>query len=316
MQKGLKSSRAPKKAIMKFIEKFNGLAETNKPLAELNTFGTGGPAQLYSRIHSTEELSAVVKAASELEIPFFMLGGGSNLLISDEGYDGLIIHNCIMGMELSGENLTCGAGEKLQTLVDFAAENSLSGLEFASGIWGTVGGAVFGNAGAYGAEIGNTVSSVELVDRLGNIRIEMAPYFEFNYRYSKLKKTREFVTKATFALKMGDKEKIRCKIEEIMAARMSKLPSIEHSAGCFFKNIPDDSQPYGKLPAGKLLDEIGAKDISYGGARVYGNHANIIINNGSAHSKDIYHLAEILKKKVKAKFGVDLSEEITYLGKF
>jgi len=295
---------------------FGDRIKTDFPLMELTTFGTGGRARLFINIESNKELAAVVRIVNEYNIPMFMLGGGSNVLIADSGFDGLIIKNSILGIKKEGDKIQCGAGEELQKLVDFAADNSLTGLEFATGIWGTVGGAIYGNAGAYGSETGEVVMSAELVDRQGNIRIVANDYLGFSYRSSKLKETGEFVTYVIFALKMGKKEFIKQKIADIMAKREAKLPIGQHSAGCFFKNIPDKDSEFGKLSTGKLLEDAGAKSMVYGGAQVFKNHANIIINDGTAKSSDIKKLADLLKMKVENKFGIKLQEEVILLGNF
>ncbi len=299
-----------------FKESFGKNIIIDQPLAEYNTFGTGGRARLFIDVKTPEDLAAVVKTANKAGISYFMLGGGSNVLVSDSGYEGLVIRNCINGLKAEGTSITSGAGEELQSMVDFAAGSSLSGLEFATGIYGTVGGAVFGNAGAYGSDIGAVVESAQLVDRQGNIRTEPAEHFEFGYRYSKLKQTREFIVEVKIALKRGRREQIQAKIDEISKLRQQKLPENAKTAGCFFKNIPDPKEEFGKMAAGKLLDEVGAKDMHHGGARVYEQHANIIINDGTADTNDITELARQLKRKVMERFGIELEEEITYLGSF
>jgi UDP-N-acetylmuramate dehydrogenase len=304
------------KAISAFKEKFGHKFIPGRPLADLNCFGTGGDARLYVEITSADELIEAIKTANEYQVPYFMLGGGSNILVSDSGYDGLVIRNSIMGLKVDGEKVTAGAGEELADLISFSAENGLSGLEFAAGIYGTVGGAVCGNAGAYGAEIKDVFESAQLVDEQGNIRTEKPGYFEFGYRSSKLKKTREMITDARFALKKGKKDAIVERIEEILKIRKAKLPATRCSAGCFFKNIPDKREKFGKLSAGKLLDEVGAKELSYGGARVFEKHANILMNAGTANSSEIRRLSNLLKKRVKEKFGIELKEEIVLLGDF
>ncbi len=295
---------------------FEGIIEINKPLSPLNTFGTGGSARLFAEVTSREQLSELVRRAYNSGIPIFMLGGGSNILISDSGFDGLIIRNSIKSLSRDGDFIISGAGESLEDLMKFATENSLSGLEFAAGIWGTVGGAIYGNAGAYGSDISTVFVTAQLVDRYGNMREEDATYFDFAYRFSNLKVTHEFVTEAKFALKKGKKELIQSRVDEIFALRNEKLPMNEKSAGCFFRNIVDNTKEYGKLPAGKLLEEVGAKEIRYGGAAIFERHANIIINTGSATSEDIRQLASILKRKVMEKFEIELQEEINYLGPF
>jgi UDP-N-acetylmuramate dehydrogenase len=286
------------------------------PLADLTSFGTGGKAKIFIEVSSTDELAEVVQLSHELKIPVFMLGGGSNVLVSDSGYDGLIIKNVIMGRQVDGTCLICGAGELLQDIINYSAENNLSGLEFASGIWGTIGGAIFGNAGAYGSEVGALIESAQLVDKQGNVKNVDNEYLAFTYRTSKLKKSGEYITTARLALKSGKRDEILGKIKEILDLRKTKLPLDEKSAGCFFKNIIDERQKFGKLPAGQLLEEIGAKEAYYGGARVFAKHANIIINDGTAQSKDIKRLADILKRRVKEKFGIELNEEVTLIGNF
>jgi len=155
-----------------FKRHFDDLVKLDHPLNGYCTFGTGGKARVFAEVGSARQIADLVKVAGETGVNVFMLGGGSNLLISDQGYDGLIIRNTIKGLEIQGEGILSGAGEDLQSMVDFAAESGLSGLEFATGIYGTVGGAIFGNAGAYGSETGGLLEWAELVDRQGSIRIE------------------------------------------------------------------------------------------------------------------------------------------------
>ncbi len=299
------------------IALFGSRLEFDKELAPFTTFKTGGSAKYFISAQSVDDVARAAKGAAQLNLPCFFLGGGSNLLVSDHGYDGLIVRIDVRGLKLFGEaEIECGAGEELGALVDFAAEKSLSGLEFASGIWGTVGGAVYGNAGAFGGDIGSVTAGVTLVDSRGAIRSVGPEYCRFGYRDSYLKTTGEAIVKARFKLKKGDAGHIRQRIEEILALRQDRHPVDELSAGCFFKNIHDPSQAHGKIPAGRLLEEVGAKRMAVGGARVFEKHANIIVNTGSATSNDICRLADMLKKKVYEKFGVKLEEEVVRLGKF
>jgi UDP-N-acetylmuramate dehydrogenase len=244
------------------------------------------------------------------------MGGGSNLLVSDAGFDGLVIKLEIKGLRLADSRLVeVGGGEQLVDLVNFTTENSLSGLEFAVGIWGSVGGAIYGNAGAFGGEVGQVLEKAVLVDSRGGVRTEGAPYFQFAYRHSRLKETHEIVASATFGLSPGKKPEIERRVDEILAQRAERHPD-RRTAGCFFRNIPDPSQEHGKLPAGKLLEEVGARELCVGGARVYDKHANIIVNTGKATSKDIRQLADMLKKRVLDRFGIELQEEVQQLGSF
>ncbi len=306
------SPNIPRTAVEKA---FGGIVEFDKPLAPLSTYDTGGSAKYFVCATSVDMLSRTIKAAHDLKIPYFVIGGGSNILVSDDGYDGLIVKVSIKGIELSGEtSIRCGAGEELMSLVDFATENALDGMQFAAGIWGTVGGAIYGNAGAYGGEMKDVVVEVELVDTEGNVRKADADYCRFGYRDSYFKESGEIIATAIIILKKGAKVEIESRVREILNMRSEKHPTGGKSAGCFFKNIPDPDQKFGKLPAGKLLEEIGAKQMKVGGAVVYEKHANMIVNTGTATSKDIRQLADILKKKVYDKFGISLEEEVVQIG--
>ena len=301
----------------KLTEIFGDLLEFNKDLAQFSSYKTGGKATLFISVTTIEELSDTLKKTKNLNIPYVILGGGTNVLISDSGFDGLIIKMDIKGMEIFEKSkIICGAGENLEDLIIFSSKNSLTGLEFAAGIVGSVGGAVYGNAGAYGGEIGNIVESVTVIDKNGEIKNISHSEADFGYRDSVFKKTGDIITQIIFQLEKGDKKAIQSKIDETLSVRHEKLPYDQCSAGCFFKNIPDNTQPHGKLAAGKLLEDIGAKNMKYGGAEISEKHANIIINTGKATSNDILTLAERIKVKVKEKFGILLEEEIVKIGKF
>jgi UDP-N-acetylmuramate dehydrogenase len=296
------------------LEAFGTDLEFSRELAPLTSFKTGGAARYFLTARSEADLMRAVKAARRLKIPLFIMGGGSNLLVSDDGFDGLVVKLDVLGLEVLGDtHLKVGAGESLMDTINFAAENSLAGLEFAAGIWGTVGGAIYGNAGAFGGEVGSVLERATLVDNSGDLREVEPSYFRFDYRHSYLKETREVVVTATFGLESGNREEIESRIHDILVQRDQRHPG-ELTAGCFFRNIPDDTQEHGKLPAGKLLEEAGAKDLSVGGARVYEKHANIIVNTGRATSKDIRQLADMMKQKVMNRFGIELQEEVQQLG--
>lgn len=300
----------------RFAQEFTGVIKRREPLSLYTSFRTGGDADLFADIADVHRMAEALRLAHELAIPCFVIGGGSNLLVSDDGYRGLIIRNHILGLTVQGNEVIAGAGEQLDDVVDYATTCSLTGAEFASGIWGTIGGAVYGNAGAFGSQIGSVVKRAELIDAVGNIRTEHQDYFAFTYRHSILKKTGEVVTKVTLNLTPGDRTEIARRTAEIRRSRSQKHPVDACSAGCFFKNIEDPSQPNGKLPAGRLLEEAGAKGLTVGHAAVFDRHANIIINTGGAHSQEIRRLADILKKRVKDKFGIDLQEEVICVGTF
>lgn len=298
------------------LEAFGANLEFRRPLAPLTSYQTGGPARYFISAESSDELVRAVKGAKRLKIPFFLMGSGSNLLVSDQGFNGLVIRVDIKKLKVVDQNfIECGAGEDLMALVGFATDNALTGLEFAAGIWGTVGGAIYGNAGAYGGDMASIVESVTLLDHDGELRTETPDYCGFEYRHSRLKETREVVVSARFKLALGDKDTIDQRVLEILASRNQKHPE-SLTAGCFFKNIPDASQPHGKLPAGRLLEDSGAKKLAVGGARVFDKHANIIVNSGNATSKDIRILADKMKKLVLDRFKIELEEEVQMLGDF
>ena len=299
------------------IEAFGAELDFDKELGSFTTFKTGGSARYFLKVNSAKAVSETIQTSHRYQIPLFLVGGGSNLLVSDSGFDGLILKIDVKGLELvSGNLIFCGAGEDLMALVDFSADNSLTGLEFASGIFGSVGGAIFGNAGAYGGEIADIIKEITLVDMDGNNKKVDANYCEFGYRDSLLKKSNEVVIDVLFELSAGEKTEIRSRIDEILAIREKKHPIEGNSAGSFFKNIPDPKEKYGKLPAGRLLEEAGCKGLRVGGAQVYEKHANIIVNRGNATSSDIRKLADIMKERVSEKFGILLEEEVIQIGQF
>ena len=299
------------------IEAFGNELEFDKELGRFTTFKTGGSARYFLKVNSAKAVSDTIQTSQRCQIPLFLVGGGSNLLVSDSGFDGLILKIDVKELKLVNGNLIfCGAGEDLMALVNFAADNSLTGLEFASGIFGSVGGAIYGNAGAYGGEIADIIKEITLVDQDGNIKKVDAKYCQFEYRDSLLKKTKEVVIDILLELSPGEKTKIRSRIDEILAIREKKHPVEGNSAGSFFKNIPDPKEKYGKLPAGRLLEQAGCKGLKVGGAQVYEKHANIIVNRGNATSSDIRKLADIMKERVSEKFGRLLEEEVIQIGQF
>ncbi|HUV31253.1 MAG TPA: UDP-N-acetylmuramate dehydrogenase [Acidobacteriota bacterium] len=310
-------SVSPDIPIAALVAAFGPNLQFARDLAPLTSFKTGGRARYFVSANTAGEIARAVVGAGRLGIPFFLLGGGSNVLVSDEGFGGLVIKVDVRGMKLlPGHAIESGAGEDLMTLVDFATANSLTGLEFAAGIWGSVGGAICGNAGAFGGEIGSVVAEITLVDRQGEIKTVTPEYCRFGYRDSLLKSTGEVVVTVRLRLEPGEPSAIRSRVDEILNQREIRHPVTGKSAGCFFKNIPDPSQPNGKLAAGKLLEEAGAKDLSVGDARVFDLHANIIVNDGEATSKDIRALADKMKESVSRKFGIELQDEVIQVGEF
>jgi UDP-N-acetylmuramate dehydrogenase len=280
-------------------------------LAPYTSFKIGGEADFFLRVKRIEELTNAVLTARELRIPYFVLGKGNNVLVSDQGFRGLIIINECKRTEICNTTISCQSGTLLKDLVKTTRENSLQGFEFLAGIPGTVGGAVFGNAGAFGKSIGEYTEEAVILTSSGNIEIVGREYFDFSYRYSKLKKTKDVLLSASFKLKKGRKESIGKRIGQVWEKRKKSIPYNKKSAGCFFKNVKDKG-----ISAGYLLDQVGAKKMSVGEAKVFSKHANIIINSKNAKAKDVNKLARILKDRVKKRFKINLEEEVIYLGKF
>ncbi len=278
-----------------------------------SNFKIGGLADFFFAARSQEELQSSIRFAGNRSLPFYVIGSGTNVLFDDEGFRGLIIRSEVQGMEkLKEGRVEAFCGTSLSDLVEFTAAEGLRGLEFAAGIPGTVGGAVFGNAGAFGRSVGDVLEEAILLDGHGrDFRVDNE-YFEFGYRHSSLKKRHLTLLKAVFQLKKGDKEKIKAEIEKNLEERKARHPSTKTAcAGSYFKNpIQDDGT---KVAAGYLLEKAGAKGLKVGDAAVFAGHANFIINLGRARARDVLLLAQELKARVKKEFGVELEEEVVYL---
>lgn len=299
------------------VETLGSKLEFDREMASLTGYATGGSARWFYAVKQVQELGKVLAGATKLGLPTFILGGGTNLLVADSGFDGLVIKIELTGITIGGDGeIECAGGEDLQSLLVFAADHSLTGLEFLAGIPGTVGGAVRGNAGAYGNDIGAVLRSVSLMDQSGTTTMVEAAELQFGYRDSRLKHSGEVVVSVNFCLEQGVESEIRARMAEILEKRRLRHPDRDCSAGCFFKNVPDSAEEYGKLSAGKLLDEVNAKRMKVGGAAVFEGHANIIVNSGNATSKDIRQLADRMKDKVRERFGITLDEEVMQIGDF
>lgn len=286
----------------------------NIPLSQYTTFEIGGKADFFIEVFSLQEMREAIDFAKELGKPYLIIGGGSNLLISDKGIRGVVIKNSVKGVEIKGNLLTAYSGELLQDLVELALKDSLSGLEFATGIPGTFGGAVVGNAGAYGKGIGDILLEGVILTKDGRFKKANRDYFKFEYRKSILKDTKEVLIKATLSLKKGKYEDIKKQMDKIKEERSRKHPPRNvRCAGSFFKNVTPEDSSQKRIAAGYLLDLVGAKDVKVGNAEVYQKHANFIINKGGAKCEDVIKLAQILKQRVKNKFGVLLEEEVVCL---
>ena len=283
-------------------------------LKEFSHFRIGGPADLFFEATGEQELVDAVRFAQDNGLPFRVIGGGTNLLFDDSGYRGLILRNSVKGFRMLGgtSRLAVSSGSTLEELTAFCVDQELGGLEFLVGIPGTLGGAVYGNAGAFDRNIGQTLTEARLLTRSGEItRVDQA-FFSFAYRTSSLKSSGHILLEAVLEGHAKKRGAIQEAHSEFRRKRENRHPPWEVAcAGSYFKNpvLPSGE----KVPAAFLLDQVGAKGMKVGGAEVYSGHANFIINQGGAGSKDVQELAARLKEQVKARFEVVLEEEVIYL---
>jgi UDP-N-acetylmuramate dehydrogenase len=283
-------------------------------LSRLSSFRIGGKADYFFAAASPGELRSCLRFVRERSMPFYLIGSGTNILFDDAGYRGFILKNALTGLERTAgqDAIQAWAGTPLGDMVALAAEEALEGLEFAAGIPGTVGGALFGNAGAFGHCVGELLEEALLLDEKGREFTAKNDFFDFAYRHSFLKKRHLVIVKASFRLKRGDRGRIKARIEENLEKRRSRQPPAKTAcAGSYFKNpVMRDKT---KTAAGYLLERVDAKGLSRGGAAVFTGHANFLINRGGATAEDVRGLARELKARVKKEFGIDLEEEVIYL---
>lgn len=277
-----------------------------EPMAKHTSFKIGGDADIFITVNSKSDLAAVIEVLNEFEIPFLIVGNGSNLLVSDNGIRGAVIKldgdfNKI-SLE-SDDTIECGAGAALSRLCTFALKKSLSGLEFAYGIPGTVGGAVFMNAGAYGEEIKDAIVSAESMTYSGKLVKRTADEMDLSYRSSLYRGVDEIILSAKFKLKPGDKIHIKERMDGYIARRKEKQPLNYPNAGSIFK------RPVGNF-AGTLIQNCGLKGAKVGGAMVSTKHAGFIINQGGATCNDVIRLIDHIKETVMKKTGVALECEV------
>lgn len=294
----------------KEFEKIGCKAAINEPMKNHTSFKIGGAADLYITVNEAEQLSAALRLAEEHQIPLFVLGNGSNLLVSDKGIRGAVLRLGGQFCEIeyaSDGTIRCGAGAQLSKLCAFALDQSLTGLEFAWGIPGSVGGAAFMNAGAYGGEMKDVVLSCEHVDKHGVKGAFSGEELDFAYRHSVYASGDYIITAVNVRLQQGDKTQIKAKMEELMGRRKDKQPLEYPSAGSIFK------RPEGYF-AGGLIEQCGLKGARVGGAQVSPKHAGFIVNVGGATCDDVLTLIANIQKKVKEETGVDLECEVRKTG--
>lgn len=300
-------------SILKTIERFVPTENIHiqEPMAAHTTFRVGGPADCLVEIENEVQLQQIQHYLHQVEIPYFVIGNGSNLLVGDKGYRGIVLQigKRMNQVTVLGNRIVAQAGVLLSQVAKIAYEHGLTGMEFASGIPGTVGGAVVMNAGAYGGEMKQIVTMVKVVSREGETMELENETMEFGYRTSVIRNQSFIVTEVTFELENGEKEAIKAKMDELAVKRREKQPLEYPSAGSTFK------RPEGYF-AGKLIMDAGLRGFQIGGARVSDKHCGFVINAGEATAADVRDVISEVRECVKEKFGVDLEPEVVFLGDF
>ena len=282
-----------------------------EPMKNHTTFRIGGPADALALPKTPEEVAEVVRFCHEHAQPYYVLGNGSNLLVSDEGYRGLVLqlYRNFNDIQVNGETITVQSGAMLAAVARTAYQTGLTGLEFASGIPGPIGGAVVMNAGAYGGEMKNVLKEVTVLTKEGEVLVIPAKALELGYRTSVIPKNGWIVLGAVLQLKKGDQEQILARMEELKEQRITKQPLDLPSAGSTFK------RPEGYF-AGKLIMDAGLRGFTVGGAQVSEKHCGFVVNRGNATAADVWELICEVKRRVKEMTGVELEPEVKLLGDF
>lgn len=281
----------------------------DEPMSRHTTFKIGGNADVLIKVKTVEELKTVLQLTREYDIPYFALGKGSNLLVSDKGIEGAVISlEGIADIEIDGDTVVCGAGASLRAVCLAAQKSSLSGLEFAYGIPGTIGGALYMNAGAYGGEMSQVAVSAGAINSDGDTIEFSLSDMQLGYRTSVFKNNDLIIISVTFKLKKGNKDAIKAEMDDIFSRRRDKQPLEFPSAGSTFK------RPEGYF-AGALIEQNNLKGVSVGGAQVSVKHAGFVINKGDATCCDVLALINKIKDTVKMTDGVELEPEVIFVGR-
>ncbi len=302
-------SEAALEALKGFVPSEN--IRLRERMSEHTTFRIGGEADCFIELENKEQLLKVQKYLTAIEEPFFILGNGSNILVSDEGYRGVILQigRKMSQIRVEGSRMIAGAGALLSQVAKAALAHGLTGLEFACGIPGTVGGGVVMNAGAYGGEMSQVVTEVTVTSRDGEVLLLDNESMEFGYRTSTIKNHPFVVTEVAFELEGGDRQLIQEKMEDLAARRREKQPLEYPSAGSTFK------RPEGYF-AGELIMKAGLRGFQIGGARVSDKHCGFVVNTGRATAADVKDVVDEIRERVKDIFHVELQPEIVFLGRF
>jgi UDP-N-acetylmuramate dehydrogenase len=286
-----------------------GRVEFNHPIAPYTTYHLGGQAAVFVEPQTVEDLGELLRCLTHAEVPYLMLGGGSNILFADEGFKGVVIRlgRGFQGIHIEGDRVRAKASTQLVTVLTKAREAGLGGVEFFAGIPGTIGGAVVGNAGAKKAWIGPVVEDLTIVTPHGLVKHLKKAEYAYSYRNSSLKLSGNALVEVVLKLKKEPKAEIEKKVKEYFKVRRGKQPKTEKNAGSVFKN------PEGNF-AGRLTESVGLKGFKVGGARVSEIHANFIINDGTATAHDVVAVMREIQKRVWGEYQIKLEPEILPLG--
>jgi len=287
----------------------NGTCLLNEPMSRHTSYGIGGPAGAYITPRDQDELRRILHFADEQNIPVFFIGSGSNLLVADEGINGIVITliKSFNKLEIKGCHIYAETGVMLGHMVKHCIKQKLTGLETMVGVPGTLGGALMMNAGAFGSEISNCLKNVDVMTLTGEIKQYSVKDIDFHYRHSSFKKD-EIIMSANFVLKKATKQEIMNKRAKASAGRKETQPLRFRSAGSLFKNPKKD------VAAGYLIDKAGLKGTHRGDAEISEKHANFFVNHGKANAEDIVFLIRLARKTVEKKFGINLELEVKTLG--
>ena len=281
----------------------------HRPMKEVTSFQIGGPVDYFIEPRTEEELRQVIVAVQKENLPWMVMGKGTNMVVSDKGIRGAVIRleNYFSDVRVDGARVIAQSGASLRKVAEAACKASLEGLEFAHGIPGAVGGAMTMNAGAYGGEMKDVVESVKVMHHDGTTEVIPADAMDFRYRNSRVYDEKLVVLEATFALKPGDEAAIQSRMDELWQRRLTKQPLEYPSAGSTFK------RPEGYF-AGQLIDQAGLRGLKHGGAQVSEKHCGFVINCGDATCKDVVELIRTVQEAVYEKHGVELETEVKVLG--
>jgi UDP-N-acetylmuramate dehydrogenase len=297
------------------------------PLSRYTRFGIGGPADIYAETSDVEAFTAAMSIARESGLDFVVIGGGTNLIVSDAGFRGVVLRFVAERLMAAGERVISDAGAVLQDLVDFSIDRGLKGLETLAGIPGSVGAAVYGNAGAYGHSISERVYKVRFLDS-GQVRVFDREECEFQYRESIFKDHKEWIILSTeLILEASDSAVLQKTAGDILKVRNEKFPPTMKCAGSIFKNfllaelpaavaaaVPAPVIREGKVAAAYFLEQVGAKGMVHGDIHIASYHANLIYNGGKGTARELCEVIGVLKTRVRDRFGIEVEEEVQYVG--